>query len=118
MLITALNHTGAKTTFNYVFIPPEFTGDLNAFSHFYGNATYGVWWSCQVIEMVSIFCFVFLILGGFLNQGPAFVPDLYPLQYYGIVQRFLLFTFYLYIACPGIFLKACRSNPELRKHSA
>lgn len=45
---------------------------------------------------ISILTFILIILGIFLNLTPAFAPTLYPLEYYGIVQRFLLFTFYAY----------------------
>lgn len=46
----------------------------------------------------SLLAFVLILLGIFLNLSPIFAPDLYPLEYYGLVQRFLLFTFYLYLA--------------------
>ncbi|MCP4978067.1 MAG: DUF998 domain-containing protein [Maribacter sp.] len=49
-------------------------------------------------KRVSLIAFILIILGIFLNLTPAFAPSLYPLEYYGIVQRFLLFTFYLYFA--------------------
>ena len=45
---------------------------------------------------ISILTFILIILGIFLNLTPVFAPTLYPLEYYGIVQRFLLFTFYVY----------------------
>ena len=47
-------------------------------------------------KMISILTFILILLGIFLNLTPAFAPDLYPMDYYGLVQRFLLFTFYLY----------------------
>ncbi len=46
----------------------------------------------------SLIAFILIILGIFLNLTPAFAPSLYPLEYYGLVQRFLIFTFYIYIA--------------------
>lgn len=46
----------------------------------------------------SLLAFILIILGIFLNLSPIFAPKLYPLEYYGLVQRFLLFTFYLYLA--------------------
>ncbi len=49
-------------------------------------------------KQLSILAFILIILGIFLNLTPAFAPTLYPLEYYGIVQRFLLFTFYMYTA--------------------
>ena len=42
---------------------------------------------------ISFLSFVLIIFGIFLNLSPAFDPSLYPLEYYGIVQRFLLFIF-------------------------
>ena len=51
---------------------------------------------------ISYLAFILIILGIFLNLTPAFAPDLYPLKYYGIVQRFLLFTFYFYAAFVSI----------------
>lgn len=50
----------------------------------------------QQFKNISIITFILIILGIFLNLTPAFAPTLYPLEYYGIVQRFLLFTFYIY----------------------
>jgi hypothetical protein len=47
---------------------------------------------------ISYLAFVLIILGIILNLTPVFAPTLYSLEYYGIVQRFLLFTFYLYVA--------------------
>ena len=49
-------------------------------------------------KRVSLIAFILIILGILLNLTPAFATSLYPLKYYGIVQRFLLFTFYLYFA--------------------
>ncbi len=49
-------------------------------------------------KRVSLIAFILIILGILLNLTPAFAPSLYPLEYYGIVQRFLLFTFYIYFA--------------------
>ena len=46
----------------------------------------------------SLFAFILIVLGIFLNLSPMFARDLYPLEYYGLVQRFLLYTFYLYLA--------------------
>jgi hypothetical protein len=47
---------------------------------------------------LSVLAFFLIIFGIFLNLTPAFAPTLYPLEYYGIVQRFLLFTFFIYTA--------------------
>lgn len=49
-------------------------------------------------KRLSLIAFILIVLGIFLNLTPAFAPSLYPLEYYGIVQRFLLFTFYVYCA--------------------
>lgn len=46
----------------------------------------------------SLLAFILILLGILLNLSPIFAPNLYPLEYYGLVQRFLLFTFYLYLA--------------------
>ena len=46
---------------------------------------------------ISIISFILIVIGISLNLTPAFAPELYPLEYYGIVQRFLLFTFYAYV---------------------
>ena len=49
-------------------------------------------------KTISLIAFILIVLGIFLNLSPAFAPSLYSLEYYGIVQRFLLFTFYIYCA--------------------
>lgn len=48
-------------------------------------------------KQISLLAFALIVLGIFLNLSPAFAPALYPLEYYGIVQRFLLFAFYVYV---------------------
>ncbi len=48
-------------------------------------------------KQISLLAFVLIILGITLNLSPAFAPTLYPLEYYGTVQRFLLFAFYVYV---------------------
>ena len=53
-------------------------------------------------KSISILTFILIILSIFLNLSPAFAPTLYPMEYYGIVQRFLLFTFYGYCAFVSI----------------
>ncbi len=45
--------------------------------------------------------FVLVVMGIFLNLSPAFKPDLYPLKYYGLVQRFLVFTMFSFFAFLG-----------------
>jgi len=51
----------------------------------------------QAFKKISLAAFILIIMGIFLNLSPAFAPKLYPIEYYGLVQRFLLFTFYLYL---------------------
>jgi len=51
----------------------------------------------------SLLAFILILLGIFLNLSPMFAPDMYPLEYYGLVQRFLLFTFYLYLALVAFY---------------
>ena len=60
----------------------------------------------------SLIAFILIILGIFLNLTPAFAPSLYPLKYYGLVQRFLIFTFYIYIAF--IAINTIRSSQILQ----
>ena len=52
----------------------------------------------QRFKWISLLIFLLVIFGIFLNLTPAFAPNLYPLEYYGLVQRFLLYTFYAYVA--------------------
>ncbi len=52
----------------------------------------------MAFKWYSLLAFILILLGIFLNLSPMFAPDLYPLEYYGLVQRLLLFTFYLYLA--------------------
>jgi len=61
----------------------------------------------------SLIAFVLILLGIFLNLSPIFAPQLYPLEYYGLVQRFLLFTFYIYLAF--ISFSAIYSFPNIKK---
>lgn len=48
-------------------------------------------------QRISYLTFILIMIGIFLNLSPAFAPELYPLAYYGLVQRFLLYTFYTYV---------------------
>ena len=53
------------------------------------------------LRVVSWIAFVFVSITIFLNLSPIFTRDLYPLEYYGMVQRGLLVAFYawcLYLA--------------------
>jgi len=62
----------------------------------------------------SMLAFMLILLGIFLNLSPIFSPNLYPLEYYGLVQRFLLFTFYLYLGLIALnSIKASSLNQEL-----
>ncbi len=64
-------------------------------------------WKTQLgirFKRLSLIAFILIVLGIFLNLTPAFAPSLYPLEYYGIVQRFLLFTFYIYCTYLSISL--------------
>lgn len=61
----------------------------------------------------SLLAFILILLGIFLNLSPMFAPKLYPLEYYGLVQRFLLYTFYLYMAYVSLnILKALSLSRE------
>ncbi|UCD61707.1 MAG: DUF998 domain-containing protein [Flavobacteriaceae bacterium] len=65
------------------------------------------------LKWYSLLAFILIQLGIFLNLSPMFAPDLYPLEYYGLVQRFLLFTFYLYLALVALnTIKASSFNRE------
>ena len=59
-------------------------------------------------KWISLLIFFLVIIGIFLNLSPLFTPDLYDLHYYGLVQRFLLYTFYAYCAYVSL---------QLLKHS-
>ena len=64
-------------------------------------------WKTQLgmrFKRLSQIAFILIVLGIFLNLSPAFAPSLYPLAYYGIIQRFLLFTFYIYCSFISISL--------------
>jgi len=61
----------------------------------------------------SLLAFILIALSIFLNLSPIFAPNLYPLEYYGLVQRFLLYTFYLYLALVAVnTIKASSFNRE------
>jgi hypothetical membrane protein len=53
---------------------------------------------------VSWFAFILISISIFLNLTPMFARDLYPLEYYGIVQRSLFVAFYGWCAYAGITL--------------
>jgi hypothetical membrane protein len=50
--------------------------------------------SASGLIIVSWIAFVFVLVTIFLNLSPIFARDLYPLEYYGIVQRALFVAFY------------------------
>ena len=68
----------------------------------------------NTFKRVSLTVFLLIVLGIFLNLTPAFAPSLYDLEYYGIVQRFLLFTFYVY--CGYLSFRAIRNSLILQEH--
>lgn len=53
-------------------------------------------------KRLSILASILMVIGVFFNLSPAFSPNLYPLEYYGIIQRLLLFTFYIYCSIISI----------------
>jgi hypothetical protein len=53
---------------------------------------------------ISWVAFILVVTTMALNLTPAFAPDLYPLEYYGIVQRSLFVAFYGWCAYAGINL--------------
>lgn len=61
-------------------------------------------------KWISLFIFILVITGIFLNLTPLFAPDLYDLSYYGLAQRFLLYTFYAY--CVYISLTILQTSSE------
>ena len=61
----------------------------------------------------SLLAFIFIALGIFLNLTPLFNPTLYPLEYYGVVQRFLLFTFFIYCAFVSYHTLRSYADPAL-----
>ena len=72
---------------------------------------FGLLWSDRTatnFKRFSLIFFVLIVLGIFLNLSPAFNPDLYPLSYYGLVQRFLVFTMFIYIAYLGASIQIQR----------
>ena len=55
-------------------------------------------------KMTSAFAFIWILFTIFLNLSPMFLPDLYPITYYGVVQRFLVYSFYIYVLYVNIML--------------
>ncbi len=53
---------------------------------------------------LSWVAFILVVITIALNLTPAFAPELYPLEYYGIVQRSLFVAFYGWCAYAGINL--------------
>lgn len=77
-----------------------------------------VWLSWKKAEdrtpsIVSGLVFVGLLVLIVLNLSPLFAPRLYPLDYYGVVQRLLLYTFYSWVGFLSVrmyrwkYSKAC-----------
>ncbi|MBT8320311.1 MAG: DUF998 domain-containing protein [Eudoraea sp.] len=72
---------------------------------YFSPLMFALFWKNKVghsFKNYSLLAFVLILAGIFLNLTPLFAPDLYPLEYYGLIQRFLLFVFYLYCAYVGI----------------
>ncbi len=68
---------------------------------YFSPVVFALSWKSKVgknFQNISYLVFMLIMLGVALNLSPAFDKTLYSLEYYGIVQRFLLFTFYLYVA--------------------
>ena len=55
------------------------------------------------LVQVSWLAAILLIVSIFLNISPLFARDLYPLDYYGLVQRSSLFLIFGWFACVGIW---------------
>jgi len=68
----------------------------------------------KTFKKVSLIAFILIVLGIFLNLTPAFAPSLYNMEYYGIVQRFLLFTFFAY--CGYLSFRAIHNSLILREY--
>ena len=82
---------------------------------YFSPLIFAVLWKNQLgmtFTIISLIAFILIVLGIFLNLTPAFAPSLYPLEYYGIAQRFLLFTFYIY--CAVISISTINSSPSLQ----
>ena len=56
-------------------------------------------------KRASLVFFLLILVGIVFNLSPAFKPDLYPLQYYGLVQRFLVYTMFVYLAYLGLSIR-------------
>jgi len=88
---------------------------------YFSPLVFALGWKNQLglkFKRLSLIAFILIVLGIFLNLTPAFAPSLYPLEYYGIVQRFLLFTFYIYctfISVRLIYLSVIVGEPEFNK---
>ena len=88
---------------------------------YFSPLLFALLWKNQLgmkFKRLSLISFILIVLGIFLNLSPAFSPTLYPLEYYGIVQRFLLFTFYIYctfISISLIYSSLILEEPEHNK---
>lgn len=61
--------------------------------------TFGVYF-----KRISMIFFIWVLVTIFLNLSPLFTRSLYPMEYYGLVQRSLVYPFYLYCAYVSIRL--------------
>ena len=66
------------------------------------------------VVRVSAFIATLILVSIFLNVSPAFNRDLYPLEYYGIVQRSIFVLFYGWCAYLGI--TSWRIARDIRNH--
>ena len=83
---------------------------------YFSPLIFALLWKNQLglaFKTVSLIAFILIILGIFLNLTPAFAPSLYPIEYYGIAQRFLLFTFYIY--CAFISINTINTLPSFTR---
>ena len=56
------------------------------------------------VQSINRLVMVVIIIFLFLNLSPIFTRNLFPLEYYGVVQRALLYTFYLWLGWIGVLL--------------
>ncbi len=58
--------------------------------------------AASTVVRTSWIAFVLVVIAIFLNLSPLFARDLYPLEYYGVVQRSLFVVFYGWCAYLGV----------------
>lgn len=52
----------------------------------------------QTFKTTSLIVFVMMVIGVVLNLNPIFDPLLFSMEFYGLAQRFIVFTFLIYCA--------------------